>query len=82
MNELTPWIDGKVKPEKPGVCECRWYWYDVKDEVLTYFNFWTGSRWKSGGANPVNAKDTRAYVGDNWTLVSWRGLAQDPKVGK
>jgi hypothetical protein len=73
--KLTPWFPAKVKPVKVGV-------YQSKKPFLSWYRYWDGEYWHSGGTTPMAAKNYANMAGsrfDETPPEPWRGLAEEPK---
>ena len=66
--QLTPWFDGTIKPERAGVYERN---YGV-DEGLFYC-YWNGTWWSHAAMTPHHAVESLHCNSLNQRLP-WRGL--------
>jgi hypothetical protein len=70
--KLTPWFPASVKPVRAGV-------YQSKEPFLTWYRYWDGEYWCSGGTTPIAAKRHANMRFDETPPEPWRGLAEEPK---
>lgn len=65
----TPWFNGNVQPARIGV-------YERQYPCGVYYNYWDGRYWHLGVRVPHMAAQ---QLRSSCQLLSWRGLAQEPK---
>lgn len=75
LPKLTDWIDGRMKPNLPGLYQRRW-------TGLIIWSKWTGSRWLRGREIRLKysmecADDERSPSGEQ--CLPWRGLSEPPQ---
>lgn len=71
--EKTQWIDGSIKPSRPGVYEA-----EFMPGYTSFFNFSANGHWSVGAFTPDKAAKERD--GQSNRPIHWRGLVQDPKA--
>ena len=74
---LTPWFDGAVKPDRPGV-----YMQMNGLHDLVGYQYWNGRLWGAWCETVESAYQVRRYSAAHSSYQSdpWRGLLKTPNV--